>query len=250
MALHAIITAGGKLPAALRQYSSSPIKALLPVGGRTLLETAVVAARGCPLIERVVAVGGEEVREAAGRLQGCEYIAEGSGVMDNIYNGYMHLGGEQHSYAIISPDLPFVSGAALQEFLEQAQACCEIGLPLVTRDDFLARFPGAPNTYERADGRMVTMGSAIYMTGPKLYNNVPLGRDFYRHRKYPHKLAALIGLPVILAYLTGSLRVAAVERRAARLTGASVRGIWVRDAAIAYDVDNLANYNYAAKHPA
>lgn len=247
MALHAILTAGGRLPRALQSLVAAPVKALLPVGGRSLLETAVSAARGCGLIERVVAVGGPEVQAAAADLPGCEYAPLGAGVMDNIYNGFVHCGGEAHDYLVLSPDLPFASGPAVREFLTAARAAAEFSAPLVSAADFLKRFPGAPNHFERLGGARLTMGSALYFSGRALKTNIPLGRDFYRCRKYPHRLAVLLGWPVLWGYLTGTLRIETLERRGEQLMGVTVRAVWVRDASLAYDVDNRINYDYAER---
>ena len=35
------------------------------------------------------------------------------------------------------------------------------------------------------------MGSVIFMTGHALKINIPLGRDFYRNRKFPLRMAAM-----------------------------------------------------------
>jgi len=246
MALHAIITAGGRLPRELCEYSASPIKALLPVGGRTLLEAACRAAVDTGMIERIVVVGGAEVQAAT--PSGAQYVPEGADVVENLLRGYQALGGEDHNYAVISPDLPFVTGDALAAFLAAAMTNCEIGLPIVSAEDFLARFPGAPNSFVRLDGAGVTLGSCLCLTGHALITNIPLARDIYRLRKYPHRLAVLFGMPIALAFLSGRTTLAALEARAGRLTGVRVRGLRSQNAVLAYDIDNRVDYAYAVQH--
>jgi CTP:molybdopterin cytidylyltransferase MocA len=245
MALHAILTAGGRLPKALREFSPSPVKALLPIGGRTLLARAAEAARGCGMVGRIAAVGGDDVQQAT--PEGVEYVREGLDVIDNIYHGFVTLGGLENDYVIISPDLPFISAGGLAGFLAAARVKAAMAFPLVSGEDFLARFPGAPNRFERIDGGRVTMGSMIYMTGTMVLSNIPLGRDFFRYRKLPYKLAGLLGFSIIWGYLTRRLRLSQLEARASRLTGGSVRGVFVSDAGLAYDIDNRENYAYALK---
>jgi 2-C-methyl-D-erythritol 4-phosphate cytidylyltransferase len=265
MPLHAIIIAGGRLPKALRPLSASPVKALLTVGQATLLETSVRAVRESGMVQRIAVVGNAEVERAATKLRardgaagleyvregdgaaGLEYVREGESVIDNILYGFAALGGLDHEYLIVSPDLPFLSGDALAAFVAAARLHAALALPLVAQADFLARFPGAPNHFERLDGARVTLGSCVYCTGPMLQSNIPLGRDFYRYRKLPHRLALLLGLPIAWAFLTRRLKLAMLERRAEQLTGGAVRGVWLRDAGIAYDVDNRQNYEYALR---
>jgi GTP:adenosylcobinamide-phosphate guanylyltransferase len=244
MALHAILIAGGRLPRELRPLASSPVKALLPVGSQTLLARAALAALDCPAIERVCAVGNDEVEQAALALA-CEYVPAGETVIDNVWNAFNALGGKSHSYMIISPDLPFITAEALGAFVQAAQGSpAEIALAVVTGAAFLERFPGAPNRFERVDGEPLTMGSVFYLTGPALYSNIPLARDFFRWRKWPHRLALLLGLPIAWGFLTGTLKLAVLEERCARLTGVAVKGL-PAPPELAYDVDTLANLRFA-----
>jgi len=134
----------------------------------------------------------------------------------------------------------------LDSFLSAATSHCQLAAPVVSRDAFLRTFPGAPNKFLRlARGEQVTMGSCFYFTGPTLKANFPLARDFYRHRRFPHRLAIMLGLPIILALIFKQLTLEMVERRAGQLTGAVVRGLPTEDAVLAYDIDSLENYEFA-----
>ena len=244
MALNAIITAGGGVPRSLAAYTGVSRKALIDAGGRSLLDTAVDAVQSSTLISEGVVVGNEDVRRALGGRM--EFLAEGATLVENIQRGFMHFKGELSDYITISPDLPFLTGAALDVFLRAARPACQIGVPLIDREDFLACYPGAPNAFSRiAGGRQVTTGSCFYLHGPSLKANFPLFHDLFRFRKFPHRLAVMLGLPVIFAFAFGRLRVEAAEQRAAALTGAQVRAIGMSDASIAYDIDNAENYEFA-----
>lgn len=247
MALQVIITAGGRLPRELQAHSPSPVKALLELGGHSLLSYALAAAEGLPELGSVAVVGGAEVQHRVPLH--VMHIEEGETVVDNIHRGFRELGGKPHQYLILSPDLPFIDSAALLHFAAAARASgAALAAPLVSEQDFLARFPGAPNKFNRLDGRAVTMGSVMFMEGGLLQSNIPLMQDFYRHRKWPHRLASLVGWSLAFALLTGRLSLSAVEQRLERLTGGPARGIFGPDAGIAYDIDDKANYDYAVEH--
>ncbi len=245
MALHAILIAGGMLPAELRQFSPFRTKALLPVGGVSLLQTAVEAVAGCDLFDRIVTSGTDEVVDNL--PEESEYVQLGADVVGNIMNAYEHLGGHVNDYMILSPDLPRVSAEAVKNFVTRAQEAGELCLPVVSREDFLTKFPGATNRFEKLDGGRHTIGSCFYITGPVLRQNMPLARDLFRNRKSIHKMAIFFGLPVVFAMLTGRATLSGLERRAAQLTGAVVRGIQMSEAGIAYDIDDLENYQYISK---
>ncbi|MCB1219625.1 MAG: NTP transferase domain-containing protein [Planctomycetales bacterium] len=242
MGLNAILIAGGQLPEELRQFSPHATKALLPVNGRTLLHTAVDAAKDSGLFDRIVVSGNHEVVD--NMPEEAEYVQIGADVVDNIMNAYEHLGGHVHDYVVLSPDLPRINAEVLGNFVSRAQDMGELCMPVVSREDFLTKFPGAKNRFEKLDGGHFTMGSAFYITGPVLRQNMPLARDLFHNRKSVHKMAIFFGLPVVWGMLTGRLTLALLERRAEQLTGARVRGVHVRDAGIAYDIDDLENYRF------
>lgn len=246
MPLHAIVTAGGPVPRSLKGHTSVSRKALITVGGQTLLAAAVSAANDCQLVERIVVVGNRDVEAAL--AGGAEFVAEGPDLVANIQRGFDHCGGAGSDYIVLSPDLPFITPEILGRYITAARDACELAAPLVSRQDFLARFPGAPNRFARfAGGLEATMGSCFYFNGPALRANLPLARDCYRYRKYPHRLAIMLGLPIVIAYLLKRLRIEALERRASQLTGVVVRALPVRDAELAYDIDDPVSLEYAEK---
>ena len=242
MSLHAILIAGGTLPKELQQFSPLRTKALLQIGGRSLLQRAVDASVDSNLFERIVVSGSSEV--ADNLPEEAEYVPLGADVVGNILNAYEHLGGAEHDYMVLSPDLPRISGVGIRQFIEGAQIAGELCLPVVSEAEFLAMFPGARNRFEKLDGGRWTMGSCFYITGPVLRQNMPLARDLFNSRKQIHKMAIFFGLPVVFALLTGRATLAGLERRASQLTGANVRTIRMSDAGIAYDIDDLENYRY------
>jgi molybdopterin-guanine dinucleotide biosynthesis protein A len=244
MALMAIITAGGLIPRGLASETTAKRKALLSINGKTMLSAALDAVGECSQFNSVVVVGNDDVHAAL--PAGVSFKNEGDTLVDNIQRGFEHLGGVRHDYLVVSPDMPFVTASALSEFIVKATSECEIGTPVITRECFLAAYPGAPNKFLRlAGGRQVTMGSCFYLTGRALKSNIPLARDLVKMRKHPHRLAILAGLPIFIALVFKRLRLELVEDRASQLTGARCRALEMEDACIAYDIDDLTNYEYA-----
>jgi CTP:molybdopterin cytidylyltransferase MocA len=243
VALQAIITAGGRLPPELHEHSSSRVKALLKLHERTLLDYSVSALQEAGIFERMVVVGNDEV--SAATPAGFEYVEERDSLVGNIQAGFEFLGGRTHDYLLFSPDLPFVSAEAVRHFAATAARECDLGFAYVTRDDFLAHFPGSPNRFEKVNGMEMTLGSCVYMSGTMLGTNIPLVHDFYRMRRSPFKLAMLLGFPVTWSFITGKLRLDLLEQRFAQLTGGRVKALRVEHAGIAYDIDSLANYMHA-----
>jgi hypothetical protein len=244
VALHVIITAGGELPAELHDVSHARVKALLRVGERTLLQQAVAAVADSSLVSDIAVVGGDEVLRAG--TTDAAHVDAGKTAVENLYRGFLHLGGNlDDEYFAVSPDLPFITTAAVDEFIRASRAGSQMAFPVISAEDFQATYPGSTNKFERLDGRLVTMGSSIYITGKMLKTNIPLFIDFFNNRRKPHKLAALLGIPIALSYLTGRTRTAQLEARARQLTGGTVKAVTIRDASLAFDIDKREDYDYA-----
>ena len=92
------------------------------------------------------------------------------------------------------------------------------------------------------------MGSVFYFKGRSSSRTSRWRSDIYNARKRPHVLAAMLGLPIVMALLFGRLSLSALERRMERLTGAVCRGVPTPCAELAYDVDNRRDYDYAVAH--
>jgi hypothetical protein len=223
-----------------------PNKALLPLGQDSLLDRAVATARAVLNPEHITVVGDEHVGR---RLPAdISHVPASGSIVDNLVRGFEHHGGHQHNYIVLSSDLPFLTAEALQQFFETARHYGDLAVPIVSREDFLARFPGAPNKFERIGGRYVTMGSAFYFSGAFLRSNVPLMRDFAKYRKSPTKLAMLLGFEVLWGFLTRSITIETLERRASAIGGGTVRAVPTQAAELAYDIDSIQEYEFAQRH--
>jgi len=242
---HAVVTAGGEVPKALRARYPLAAKALIPCRGKTLLEHAVEALLACPQTPPPIAVvGPPEVKPALARFGGdAAWVQCGETLLDNAMCGLRFHGGVG-TLLLLSPDLPTVSAEALARFLEAVPPEAEIAVPLITKEQFLRRYPGAPNEFLRTTEDEVTMGSAFIITAEALRKNVPLGNDAYSARKYPWRLAYIAGVKVTLQLLTGRLNLNDVERRVSRLCDAEARVVRVDAPELAYDIDLPENIDY------
>src|SRR5579859_316577 len=83
----AILPAGGRITGAFTQETGTEIKALIRLGGQTLLSRAVQALRDMGRVRRIVVVGGAEV---CGETRSCDVdgqVEEGVSGPDNILRG-------------------------------------------------------------------------------------------------------------------------------------------------------------------
>lgn len=240
-----VVVSGGEVPPALRSHFDLAAKSLIPWRGKTLLEYAVEALLASSSATRPIAVVGPEEARAPLISYGedVRWLQCGETLMDNANIG-LKFHGADRTLLILSPDLPVVTGGAIDRFVAAVPPEVEIAAPVITRKQFLQRFPGAPNKFlPTADGE-ITMGSAFFITGRALKINIPLGQDAYRARKYPWRLAYMAGLKITWQLLTRRLRLKDLEARISKLCDARVRAVFVDAPELAYDIDCPENLDY------
>lgn len=233
------------MPRRLASIYPFKVKSLIPFQGKTLLAQGIEAALELAgLVPPVAAVGPPDIKEEVQRFgeRAC-WLLEGDTVMDNVMRGAQFFGWE-NDFLLVSPDLPLLSSDDLERFLNAVPKDAEMCAPIIRKEDFEAEFPGCPNRFNRTREGMITMGSVFYSAGRVLKMNIPLARDAFRARKYPWRLAYMLGLNIIVKYLIGTVSIADVERRASQLLDCVARGVIVPLPRLAYDIDNELNLRY------
>lgn len=255
--LAAVLTAGGRVTREeFRAAGAEPdepntdsadhlVKCLLKVGGRTLLETALDAVRGCDRVEKVVVVGGSRLQEWL-HAPGETLIAEQREAHENLIAGLQAVA-DYPRVLYLTTDLPFVTPDAIASFIDALPPDVQVCYAIVRRDPFEARFPGSPSTYARLKDGEFAAGCAAVLNPAVLLERREWIRQVAQRRKSLWRLALLAGGRILWKYATRQLTVADVERRAERLLGARCRAVEC-DPVLAYDIDTPQEYLYALRY--
>lgn len=188
------------------------------------------------------------------------YADEGTSLLDNIQIGLKEIRrfsrqasetgnsdnlNHSDSVVVISPDLPFITGEAIEGFLTRIPADADIAMPIITKKDFMIRFPNAKNRFNKILEGNITLGSVAYMSSSILAKNVGLFQDAHNSRKSVGRLAGMLGLAAIIKLLFGKLSIYEIEERVSQLVDGTVHAVLDCDPVLAYDIDNAANLNFA-----
>ncbi|HKU67800.1 MAG TPA: nucleotidyltransferase family protein [Candidatus Baltobacteraceae bacterium] len=242
MSFSAVVTAGGRVDAEFAAVLGTPVKALAPFGGRTFLQITLEALRGAG-VERIAVVGGGEVRAA------CDGLVER--VIDESPDGAENLRRALYAWSTQTPllyltsDMPFLTTAALEAFLRRVPADT-LALPLTEWNDFARRFPSAPPFGVNLAGEKVVNGGA-FVIPPRAHECIErFAMQFFDARKSVWRMARLTGPLLLLQFAMRRLGVAQLESHARRLLGVPALAVRGAPAELAYDVDVLEEYRYAA----
>jgi hypothetical protein len=249
--LDVILPAGGRLNGAFADEAGVSIKALIRIGGQTVLERTVATLRATGIVDRIVVVGPSELALHPATRGADAVLPDGDCGPDNILRGIDWLeaqGGASLRVIVVTTDLPFLTADAVRAFVEACPPSGEICVPILRCEAFTERFPDSPATFAPlADGQW-TMACGFLLDPNAVRRNHLRIRQVFAARKSEFTMARLLGPLFVLRYLTRRLRVEDIERRCTAIL--RCRGVAVRNARpeMAADIDTVEDYRYAVTH--
>jgi hypothetical protein len=247
----AILPAGGRIDPEFAAKVGTDRKALIKFGDRTILSQTLDCLAETGQFERLVLIGPEEVTNSSSAKLATHRVAEGASGPENIMAGLIALekdGPSKNKVVLLTTDLPFLSKPVLVDFLDRAPKDLEIVIPLCTQTAYLKRFPDSTSTYMTLKGDAYTAGGAFLMEPQALRRSMPMINRLFANRKSKIGMARLLGPALLYKYLTKTISIDDVEKKALSLLG--IKGTALRDAPpeLAYDIDYFDDYEYAIAH--
>jgi CTP:molybdopterin cytidylyltransferase MocA len=241
--MRAVITAGGLVEGPFAAAIGTRVKALAPFGAATLLDVVLEACSGAG-IDGVAVIGGAEVRaHLAGREVRVIDAAFDGGT--NVLRALDAWPGERFAY--LSSDLPFAGAGALRDLIARSEGLA-LTMALADVDAYVTRFPGAPDHSVALGGERVANGNAFVIAPTAVDPARSLATKLFDARKSLPKLALLLGPSLCLRFATKRLTIADLEAYGRRRLGVPVGAVRGCDPGLCYDVDTLAEYEYACTH--
>ena len=239
--MRAVITAGGTVDGAFAAAIGTPVKALAPVGARTLLDIALDAVDDAG-IEGVVLIGGAEVRAHVAARPKVRVVDASADGRVNVLRALDAWPGERFVY--LTSDLPFASAAGLRDFVARSEAYA-VTMALAEVDAYAQRFPGAPEHSVALRGERVANGNAFLIAPEAIEPVRALATRLFAARKNLLRLALLLGPSLCLRFTAKRLAIRDLEVDGRRRLGVPVGAIRGCDPGLCYDVDTVDEYAYA-----
>jgi len=241
----AVILAGGRNRPDMVAATGREYRALIPLGGQSLLSRVLTAVAATPNVAKIAVAGPEAVqREVPDDPSVARVTAEGT-FADNLLAGVEALG--MDGYALVVPaDMPMVTPEALENLLARAwESGADLVYPIIERRVTEAAYPGTKRLYVRLREGAFTSGNAVALRPSFLRGHHALLDRLYDGRKSPIALASLLGVAILARMITGRLSVAQVERRANEVVGGRVMALPMPYAELGFDVDKLSDLKAA-----
>jgi len=243
--VNAVVTAGGRIDGPYARAAGTTVKALVRVRGRTLLERAIAAVRGAG-IGRIAVVGNDDVASACRDAVDRIVPDRGDGAANVLAALHAFADDPGTPVLLMVSDLPFVEPTHIRAFLSRVPPAT-LALALARYEEFQERFPGLPDPGIRCrEGRVVNGGALVIPPGAAAVI-VPFAARFFEARKSLLRMARLAGIGTLLRFVTGTLSLPALERRASGVLGIPARAIVGMAPELAFDLDDLQRFHYALR---
>ena len=151
--------------------------------------------------------------------------------------------------ATVCDDLPFLTGAALDDFIARAEAADADGAYAVVRKEAcLQDFPSLRRTFFHLKEGDFTGGNVSLVSVALFPGCIEKMKEIFALRKNPLKLAAWLGPSFIVKILFRRLSLADVEEKVSALFGYKGRAVITEYACIGTDLDKEEEWAEAEKY--
>jgi len=245
-ALSALVLAGSRGPDdPLARYAGVSHKALIEVGGSSMLERVVAALAAVPGIARI-AISSEQpelmdalpgLRAAAGACS-IELLASAASPSRSVAAALEKLG---TPLLVTTADHALLQPEWVLHFLQQVPLGADVAVALANRAAITTAVPDTARTYLRFADDSYSGCNLFLLATPAAAGAVRFWREIEAQRKHPLQMMRRLGLLFALRYLTGRLTLAAAITRLGLLAGARAAVVILPFGRAAVDVDKPAD---------
>lgn len=226
---------GGEDPVAA--YGDAPHKALIRLGGRTLLERVVDAVRAAGAGRVAVISSHPGVRGEAERL-GAEVIEAEAGPSLSVKAGAAALG---TPLVVTTADHALLAPEWVTRFLHDTPSGVDVTVMVAPRSVVEAAAPGTKRTWLRLSDGDWSGCNLFYLANDRALAVIDLWRQVEAERKRPWKMAQILGPGMLLRYVLRRLSLAQAARRLGRLAGVEAAIVPTPYGLASVDVDKPAD---------
>jgi len=212
-------------------------KALVEIDGRPMLAHVVSALRDAGIARLAVATNDAQVIALASEL-GCEAVPAAAGPSASVEAGFAQLGPPM---LVTTSDHALLRAEWVSDFLADTPGNADVAILLARREAIERAMPGSKRTYLRfADGWW--SGCNLFLLARDNANAaIRTWKMVEADRKRPWRIAAKLGIGMLVNYALGRLTLAAAIARMGRRVGIEARLVAARDGLAAVDVDKPAD---------
>jgi len=237
----AIMAGGGKDSLKLFNVSATS-KGAVPISGKPMVEYVIEALRSAKSIDKILYAGDIEILSSI-KMRVDYSISDAGELFLNFMNA-LEFFKDESQVLIVTSDIPLIKGYMIDEFLSRCDRSAIFCYSFVRKEDSEKLFPKAHRTYVKLKEGAFTGGNIMLVNPSFILKNREIIQRVISNRKNPFNLAKLIGLAIILRYITGSLDIPTLEAKSSRILGGKTQAVLMEYPEIGFDVDNQTQLKF------
>lgn len=241
MLYDAIILAGGHNAPELKKIAPYENEALIIIGNLPMINYVYRALRASKNVGRIVISGPvKDLSVILAKDPDLLFVEGGENAMESFANAVdlLRQGQMSESLLIMPTDIPFITTAAIDDFISQSERYqADFFYPITSKEVNERKFPGVSRTYVKLREGTFTGGNLFIIRSRVIDQVMHLATELVKRRKSPLAMARLFGIGLVLQYLVKRLTIPAVEKRFAEVTGISGKALISGYAEVGVDVD-------------
>ncbi len=246
----AILPAGGRIEPEFAAKVGTDVKALIQFDGQSILDRTLAALEATERVGRTIVIGGSEVQtQANGKAS--EILSEEASGPANILKGLRHLLASPNppeKVLVVTTDLPFLTSDIINRYLDGCPGDRDICVPLISKSEWLERFPNSTATFAKLSDGAWTTGCAYLIDVSALESSMPQIEKVFQNRKSILGMAKLLGPKFLFKFISKTLNVPDVEAKITSMLGCTGAAIRNAPTELAFDIDAIDDYEYAISH--
>ncbi len=240
------IVAAGGIPTPedpLYELTQGKPKALVEMGGRTMLERVIDALQGSQTVDHIVVVGlGSDMGMTFQRP--VDHLPDQGSLVGNTLAGVEHLrkrNPDIEKVLFCSADIPTITSDIVDDLAERCEPHDKgMYYNFVTRETMEARFPHSNRTYVKLKGMQIAGGDMAIARVELADRNPDLFIALTDARKHAWKLANLVGFRFLLKFLLRRVSIEDIEDTVESVFNMPVEIVLNEHAELAMDADKPA----------
>ncbi len=249
----AVIVAGGNLKTTDQSDQTEQRgKAFLKLDGREMIEYIIDALAGVERVRRVIVVAPPEAAMEPWTTRVETVLPVAGNAIDNMVASFRYLQntpiGITDQVLLMTCDIPLITPAAIDDFLDQAERLeADILYPVMSRETMEDAYPETKRTYGKLKEGTFTGGNLILANPVAVMANLALIDEAFSLRKSVPKLMRFLGPKFIAKLLLHTLSITEIENRASEMVNARAKAIVSTYPEMGIDVDKPADVDLVTR---
>jgi GTP:adenosylcobinamide-phosphate guanylyltransferase len=247
LCVDAVLPAGGRITGEFAAQAGTEIKALIQMGGETLLARLIRALRETGRVERIIVIGAPDALMEAQQCGADVLLPAKPTGTENILSG-LEAVSKGRMGLVMPTDLPFVTPQSIVSVLDAGSPDADILVPVVRRTDFETAFPDVSSLYVPLREGEMTLGCAFRLDPQAILRNKASLDRIFNARKSNLAMVKLLGVGFVLRYASKTLSVRHIEKRCQAILRCRGEAVVGAPPVLAYDIDTPEDWAFACRH--